>query len=980
VIAAVLMLILLAAILAPMYLSSDGFKRMIQTKIDRSTGGTTAIGKLTVGWLKGVQISDFSFQDGAGWTRVNIGGIDAQPHLGALLGGGLSLGETIIDRPLIEIDLRKRPNRVASPTDKTQGSSTQSAGLVLLSDLVINDGSVRLTDTSGRTVELANLDSKLSVRPPGQPSHVEVDMVVADAGDEAQIHVSGTITPAKSRGWTLEGTSGDVVVEVNDLKLGSLAAVFELAGVELQTKGQVSADIKGTLRDGKMEAVTAEIEGQDLDITGAALNGDRVQTSRLHVSAKLAQDGQGIRIDQLEVQTDWASLTATGTMPTTAKSMTDLLKTDAAYDLKGEFDCNLPALLSQMPHTFALKEGMQITAGRATGTVSTATQGGRATIKVQTQVAGLAGNVDGKELTLSEPVVASLELSADDKKTQLDALDVSAAFAKINASGDFEQIAYDGKVDLAKLQAELGKFANLGPYEMMGEAQSKGHISIQEKRIAVSGMASVTQLALASADGNSISEPRADVDFSLNLDREKQSVAIDRANLAISFGQLTLTNGAIPLNEASTIPMKATVTARDLDLKKVKPYAVLLAGFPKDIDLAGIAQSQVTITRQAKKYRFQTEATKIRDFKLQVPEEEPFEQNPVTLLFDVQFDPNTKAIKVETFQLDSPQIKIKIGQFEKTRQGDKTRVQGAIEGECDWATIGQVAAPFLPEGLQLAGRRPVALDFASTYPADDPNMFMANLDATASTGFDSARYKGLKVGPTNVDIQIEQGVMTIMPFTTTVNNGQFNFAARADLKEESKLLRTPEPMMLAQGIELNKEMTAQMLKYVNPLFANVTGISGIANFECEKLAIPLAADSAVKAEVVGTLSADNVLVEASGLLDEILKATGQSLRGQRLTIRPTRIVFQNGVVQYSNMQIDVGDNPITFGGTIGLNGRLDMTVTLPWTLRGRTARVDREGDTGPRIDVRLTGTIDRPKLDLGRLLQDQIFKALEGLF
>ena len=123
------------------------------------------------------------------------------------------------------------------------------------------------------------------------------------------------------------------MVEVNDLKLDSLAAVFELAGVQLQTKGQISADIKGTLKDGQMETVTAAITGRNLDVTGAALNEDRVQTSRLDVRARLAQSGQTVRIDQLLAQTDWASLTATGTMPTSAKSMSDLLQTDSAYDL-----------------------------------------------------------------------------------------------------------------------------------------------------------------------------------------------------------------------------------------------------------------------------------------------------------------------------------------------------------------------------------------------------------------------------------------------------------------------------------------------------------------------------------------------------------------------------------------------------------------------------------------------------------------------
>jgi len=979
VLAGIVTVVGLAVFLTPVYLSSDGFRRLILTKIDRSTGGTATIGEMTVGWLKGVRISDFTFRDKAGWTHVNIGGIDTHPHLGALLGGALALGQTTIDRPRIEIDLRKQPAPVARATRENRPSSAQTAGLALLGDLAINDGSIHLTDRNGKIVQVTHLNSKLSVRSPGQPSHVEVAMVIADAGDEAKVRAAGTVTPAKESGWTLKGTSGDVVVEVNDLKLDSLAAVFELVGVQLQAKGLVSADIKGVLKDGQMETVTAAITGQDLDITGIALNEDRIQTSRLDVRAKLAQSGQTIRIDQLKAQTDWASLTATGTMPISAKSMSDLLQTDSAYDLKGTFDCNLPALLSQMPNTFALKEGMQITAGRATGTASSSTQGGRATIAVQTEVVGVAGTVDGKELSLSEPVVANLRLSADDKKTQLDALEVTASFARINASGDFEQIDYDGRIDLTTFQAEMGKFANLGPYQMAGAIVSQGRISIQDSNVATTGSASVTDLVLASADGNSVSEPQANIDFAVNMDKVNQALAIDRIDIKGGFGNLSAKGGTVPMGETSSVPMKVDVTAQNLDLAKMKPYAVLFASFPKNMDLAGIAQSQIAVAGQKGKYRLQTAETHIQDFRLVAPEKEPFEQAQVTLLFDVQIDPNAKAINVEKFELQSPQITIRKGQFKKTSEGNTAKVQGTIEGDCDWAAVGHLASPFLPEGLTLGGKRALAVNFASTYPADDPNMLLANLDATTLTGFDKAEYKGLNVGSTDLDIRIDKGMMTIAPFTSTVNNGQLKFAARANFKEKSPRLQTPEPMMLAKGIELNKEMTAQLLQYVNPLFANVTGISGIADFECERLAIPLAGGMQKEVEVVGTIAANNVLLEASGLLDEILKATGQSLRGQRLTLRPTRIALQNGVVRYDDMQIDVGDNPINFSGTIGLDERLAMTVTLPWTLKGRTARVGREDRGGPRIEVSLGGTIRNPKLDLGRLLQDQLFRGLGEL-
>ncbi|MEE9370539.1 MAG: hypothetical protein V3W45_03605, partial [Sedimentisphaerales bacterium] len=65
-----------------------------------------------------------------------------------------------------------------------------------------------------------------------------------------------------------------------------------------------------------------------------------------------------------------------------------------------------------------------------------------------------------------------------------------------------------------------------------------------------------------------------------------------------------------------------------------------------------------------------------------------------------------------------------------------------------------------------------------------------------------------------------------------------------------------------------------------------------------------------------------------------------------------------------------------FKGTIGLDKSLDMTVILPFTLKGTTARVDKE-TVGRRISLPLKGTIDKPELDLGRLLEEQLKQELQ---
>ncbi|GAH53374.1 unnamed protein product, partial [marine sediment metagenome] len=111
-------------------------------------------------------------------------------------------------------------------------------------------------------------------------------------------------------------------------------------------------------------------------------------------------------------------------------------------------------------------------------------------------------------------------------------------------------------------------------------------------------------------------------------------------------------------------------------------------------------------------------------------------------------------------------------------------------------------------------------------------------------------------------------------------------------------------------------------------------------------------------------------------LAQILSAVGASARGRDITIHPTRFVLQNGFLRYEDMQMDVGDNPINFRGVIGLDKSLNMTVTLPYTLDGTTARVGKK-TRGTRISLPLTGTLDKPRLDVGKFLEQQLKQQLE---
>jgi len=419
------------------------------------------------------------------------------------------------------------------------------------------------------------------------------------------------------------------------------------------------------------------------------------------------------------------------------------------------------------------------------------------------------------------------------------------------------------------------------------------------------------------------------------------------------------------------------ISAKNVDLEKVKPFAVLFASLPKETQLAGIAESKISLSSNKDIYKVTTDSTKIKALKFANPGKKPFDANEVSLIFEAEINPKEKTVNIKKLQLVSPQIKIRKGEFSKLTDAGKTKLTGQAELEYDWAALSVFTAPFLPEGLTLKGQRKDSVSFLSEYSSEEPDKLMAHLTADAKLGFGQAGYMGLDFGQTDVDIQIRDGLLKIKPFETTVNEGLFDFAGQVDFNQKPAQLKMAEPLQLMKNIKINDQTTKKLLMYLNPIFADSVNASGIASFSCEQLTIPLDAAAKNQVEIVGTVSMDQLRLQASGLLSTIFSTGGASARDAVITIHPTKFVLRDGFLRYDDMQMDIGDNPVNFKGIIGLDKSLDMTVTLPYTADGRTVKVD-QATNSKRSTVPLRGTVDKPELDTGKLLEGQLRQQLEN--
>jgi hypothetical protein len=983
VLALIVILILLVLFLVPAFISSGQGRRIILSKINNSIDGRIDFADLSMGWFKGIKVSDLGFKDRVGQISAQVKQVTTKPHYVSIIMGNLSFGETSIDQPKVHINLQNQPS--VEPAGTAQPASAKAGYIALAMDLAINDGNFKVTDSKARTVELSEINSRLNLRPPGRQTDFDINLaVVGQKAEPSPIHAAGQIKPGTDKkGWTLKGTTGDLIIEVNDLDLESLGPIFELAKIEVQAEGLVSADVNAVIKDGKFENLNGTINAKNLDVTGPVLKGDQLKTGLMNVIVTLKSEQQLINIEKFEFATDWLVAQAGGMVPTTFRSWSDFLTSESDYSLDADFDLNVASILSQMPNTFGIKEATKVTSGKMSGNI----RANRGRLNGQANLTGLAGVVEDKKLALSEPLTAKVQISADNKTISFDELDISAAFAKINASGPLEKLKYNGNVDLEKLLSEFGQFVDLGPYKIVGEISEQGTLSVTKDKVTGVGSSQVKNLSITSTAGVTAQEPMAEVKFAFAMDRQTKILTFDSLQANASLGQFNIEQAVYPIGPKPTVPMHLDISAKNIDLGKAKPFAVLFASLPQETQLAGIAESKISVSSDKKIYKITTDSTKIKALKLTSPGKKPFEANEASLSFKAEVNPEDKSVNIKELQLESPQIKIRKGEFNQSTDAGKTKLSGRAECEYDWSAVSAVAAPYLPEGLTLQGKRKDAVNFVSEYPSGQTDKLMANLTTKAKLGFERAGYMGLDFGPTDVDINIQKGLLNIPPFVTTVNEGQFNFAGQADFRQKPTQFKIAKPMQLMKNIKINDQTTKNLLRYLNPIFADAVNVSGIANFSCEQLIIPFSAAAKKQTEVVGTISMDKVRLQASDLLGQILTAAGTSARGADITIRPTKFILRDGFLRYDDMQMDVGDNPVNFKGVIGLDKSLNMTITLPYTTRGRTARLGGE-TSGQRITLPLKGTIDKPQLDLGKLLEgqlkqqleDQLRKGLEELF
>jgi hypothetical protein len=942
-----LLLLVLIVLMIPIFISSAAGNNLILSKINSSIDGKVGFKNLSIGWFKGLKLTDISFSDKPGNITASVKEISAQPKYIALLSGNIELGRTVIDSPHIAVALQKpvpglEKKAVAEPPQKEAKGGFELP--IKQIELVIKDGDFKLKNWDNKLVEFANINTNISLNPPGTPTSLNVVMDIIGADKKSSIAANGSVE-SKSSKWTLEKLNGNMTVETNNLDLSTLEPLLAIAGVNMQMKGNLTANFDGKIVDGALQQLDGKVNGNAINIGGDVLKGDFIKTNIFDVDVKCVQDGDKVKIEKLTAKTDWLNFNVTGVIPSKIDNPQDMLKPESVLDLDGELNCDLAVILSQLKNTAGLQKQAKLISGKLAAKFNTESAAAGKKFTANAEISGLAGLAEQKQISLS-PITLNAAVTSGKSGFSFDNIDVVSSFCKLNCAGTMENLKYSADVSLSDFLSQFGQFINLGKYNLKGKIAASGQMITDAKRISNKGTVNISSFEVSTKSAQA-SEPQGTIDYSMSFDKSFNSIELPLLSYKGTIGQFEIKDSAIPLARM-TDPMKVSAFVK-VDFAKLQPFLKVADAIPANLEIKGVVELPVDVTSDSGSYKIKVSNSKITNFVLLSPGKQPFVQEQILIDFDGSVNPDTQNISIRSVKLAMAQIKL-TGSFDNTVGKQTTQMKGKFDCEYDWASVSSMASQFMPSGLKLTGKRKDVIAFDSIYPNGNYDKLLANLNSTAKVGFDNAEYMGLVLGQTNVDIQVQKGFMKLAPFTTTANNGTINFGGQADFKQKPSFFTMPQPYDIIKDVQITDKMSKELLRYVNPLFADSGSVNGVCNFRCEKMIIPISGGTQNDIEIEGTFDANNVKFNGSNLLGKIIQAAGSGQGGNIAKIHPTAFILTKGFLRYDKMQIDIGNLPVIFRGVIGLNKSLKMDVSIP--IGGSTRNIP------------LKGTVDKPDIDV----------------
>jgi hypothetical protein len=302
--------------------------------------------------------------------------------------------------------------------------------------------------------------------------------------------------------------------------------------------------------------------------------------------------------------------------------------------------------------------------------------------------------------------------------------------------------------------------------------------------------------------------------------------------------------------------------------------------------------------------------------------------------------------------------------------------------------LGAVLKPWLPGKLEGAEEKSLVVVLNGEASADTALALLRGIQGDVDV--DLAKFttaNGISVSG-KTQARLKEGILS-SGTPLAVNKGQTRLSAAIDFREAKAQPRSTLTFN-AKDVDANAKM--DFLEGINPIFHTVDGavdgqINSDFNFSWTGPVDPHEKDwqAATRERLTGggVFGVRNLNVVGSPTVKDLMAALGEpnALQGELL---PAQVVIANGICSYKDMTLRAKRYELRFTGWVDCVGdargkkKMDLTVDMPFTEHLVKSKPGLSRYMGQRFTVKLTGTVDKPRLDIEGMLVEYAKRAIEG--
>ncbi|MCW5211949.1 hypothetical protein VU04_03455 [Desulfobulbus sp. TB] len=459
----------------PLVLSSDWAKNIIVNKVNTNSPGTLALGDCAIGWTKGLQCSDISYQDQG--YQIDAAQLSGTQGMFALLMAPKNLGTITVDDPLVIIrqpqdsikdniknDISKEGEGIASTSTSTTASqdeaeppATDPSGTwfwhKMSGKIVLNRAVVQLQQGDQQPESVLH-NGLLDLSLDSDILSLDISLVtnsVQSVGQTiGQLKAVGTAQLPSKKGNLLDLITADMQITLTDIQLAPFLALIPDKSTVPQ--GQVTLNSNLTMKntEGGNVVLRGPITLTQVDLTGGFLQEDHPRLEQLAFELHLQRDEQKEwRLPELKMLSDIGSLELQSTYG----------KQGLQASGKGTFD--LPILLTQLPGLLKAQENLRLEDGQATLAFELAEKDKTIHLQADATVKDLSGRQNKQSFVWKSPLTLSVNGSMTDKNPEIEQLALKADFLNIEGQGNIQHFSLKGSADLDKAMQEISRIIQL---------------------------------------------------------------------------------------------------------------------------------------------------------------------------------------------------------------------------------------------------------------------------------------------------------------------------------------------------------------------------------------------------------------------------------------------------------------------------------------------------------------------------------------